>query len=275
MSGAKIKNLIILILAITTAMLLALVIPMRRSQLRGEQEQHEKIAQLYASYDVQLDSAVLPAGATLYTIELASGAQESAAQALLGAQAVRQPDATRYAATYTSELGRCEFSRAGGFFAALSDQKSVNDLQKHAKKLLREMGCETFSVTQAAKTAAGTYELTATQSLLGVPVFDAALTLRYVNGALTQMSGTLFPGAGTITRVSEAACISCADAMLLLLSSRDRLGWVGSRIDQVQQGYVYTETAAGALRFVPGWRIDTDTGAFFVNGATREVRALA
>lgn len=273
MSGAKIKNLIILILAITTALLLVLVVPMRRSQLRGEREQHEKIAQLYAGYDVQLDSDVLPAGATLYTIELAAGGEEAAAQALLGQDAVRRSDATRYAATYTSERGRCEFSRAGGFFAALEGEKSVSDPQKHAKKLLREMGCEAFSVTQAQRVAAGTYELSATQSLLGVPVFGASLTLRYVNGALTQMSGTMFPGSESITRVSEDACISCADAMMLLLDSRDRLGWVGSRIEQVQQGYVYTETAAGALRFVPVWRIDTDTGAFFVNGATREVRA--
>ena len=65
-----------------------------------------------------------------------------------------------------------------------------------------------------------------------------------------------------------------ADALIALLDSRDRLGWVGSRIERVQQGYVYTETAAGTLRFVPGWRIDTDTGAFFVSGATREVRAV-
>lgn len=274
MSGAKIKNLIILILAITTALLLALVVPMRRSQLREEREQHEKIAQLYAGYDVQLDSGILPAGSTLYTIELAADSQDSAAQALLGADAVRRSDATRYAATYTSERGRCEFSRAGGFFAALDGGKSVSDARKHAQKLLRDMGCEPYAVSQAERVSAGTYELTAVQSLLGVPVFEAPLTLRYVNGALRQMSGTLFPGAQSITRVSEEACICCADAMLLLLSSRDRLGWVGSRIEQVQQGYIYTETAAGALRFVPGWRIDTDTGAFFVNGATREVRAM-
>ncbi len=274
MSGPKIKNLIILILAITAAFLLALVVPMRLSQAKAEQAQHEQIAELYARYDVQLDSAILPSSVTLYTIELGAGGEKSAATALLGADAVLQADATRYAAAYVSDTGRCEFSRAGGFFAALTGGSSASDLQKHAKKLLRELGYQTASLSEPVRAAAGIYELTATQSLLGVPVFDETLTLRYTNGTLTQLSGTFFTGGENITRVSEAACISCADALMLLLDSRDRLGWVGSRIDRVQQGYVYTETAAGALRFVPGWRIETDTGAFFVSGATREVRAV-
>lgn len=273
MSDGKIKNLIILILAIAAALLLALVVPTRLSLLRAEQAQHEKIAALYAQYDVQLRSDLLPSSATLYTIELASGGEDAAARALLGADAVRQADATRYAAAYSSEKGRCEFSRAGGFFASLTGSGG-KDIQKDAKKRLRELGYEAASLSEPVKTGAGTYELTASQSLLGVPVFDGTLTLRYTNGALSQLDGTFFTGSGNIRRVSEQACISCADAMLRLLDSRDRLGWVGSAITRVQQGYVYTETAAGALRFVPCWRIETDTGAFFVNGTTREVRAL-
>ena len=274
MSGPKIKNLIILILALAVAFLLALVVPLRMSQAKAEQAQHAQIAELYAGYDVQLDSAILPRSVTLYTIELGGRGEEAAAAALLGGEAERQEGATRYAAAYRSPGGRCEFSRAGGFDAALDGGEAAPDVQRHAEKLLREMGYCVWSLSGPVSDGEGAQEVTAVQSLLGVPVFDAALTLRYSGGVLTQISGTFFPGGESITRVSEDACISCADALIALLDSRDRLGWVGSRIERVQQGYVYTETAAGTLRFVPGWRIDTDTGAFFVSGATREVRAV-
>lgn len=272
MSGAKIKNLIILILALTAAFLLALVIPLRLSQSKAERAQHEQIAALYARDDVQLDSAILPRSATLYTIELASGGEDAAAKALLGDGAARSSDATRYAAVYTSEAGRCEFSRAGGFYAALTDGPHAGDAARHAKKFLHQMGYDAASVA-TTETDNISATLTATQSLLGVPVFDQTLTLTYMDGALQTLSGSFFTGSDSITRVSESACVPCADALLALLRGRDQLGWVGSRIDRVLQGYVYTETASGALRFVPGWRIETDTGAFFVNGITREVRA--
>ena len=274
MSGAKIKNLIILILALTVVFLLVLVVPLRMSQSWAEQAQHAQIAELYAGYDVQLDSAALPTSVTLYTIELGAGGEQTAAAALLGGSAQLQADATRYAAAYTAPTGRCEFSRAGGFYAALTGGEQTSDVQKHAERLLREMGYQAFSLSASGGADEDEQQITATQSLLGVPVFGETLTLRYTGGVLTQMSGTFFTGGENITRVSEDACISCADALIALLGSRDRLGWVGSRIDRVQQGYVYTETAAGTLRFVPGWCIDTDTGAFFVSGATREVRPM-
>ena len=112
------------------------------------------------------------------------------------------------------------------------------------------------------------------QEVCGVPVFESALTFTYRNNALSRVDGTYYP-AGEIVRVSQSACISCADALVALLSSRDQLGWVGSEIVSCEQGYVHSETASSALRFVPVWRIETDAGSFYVNGVTREVRQLA
>ena len=65
-----------------------------------------------------------------------------------------------------------------------------------------------------------------------------------------------------------------ADALVVSLLSRDSLGWVGSEILSCEQGYVHSETASSAMRFVPVWRIETDAGTFHVSGITREVRQL-
>ena len=73
----------------------------------------------------------------------------------------------------------------------------------------------------------------------------------------------------------QTCALPISDALVALLSSRDSLGWVGSEIVSCEQGYVHSETASSALRFVPVWRIETDAGSFYVNGITREVRQLA
>jgi hypothetical protein len=162
---------------------------------------------------------------------------------------------------------------SGGFSAAPDGTYTASDPVSGTKKLLRSMGFDAASVSDPVRLSAGVYEVTATQKILGVPVFSEGLRFSYTNGALTDVSGVFFLS-GTVARVSEDACISCADALTALLAARDTLGWVGSKIQAVRQGYQYAETASASARLIPVWRIDTDTGSFFVNGITREITAV-
>ena len=136
------------------------------------------------------------------------------------------------------------------------------------------MDFDAASIAEPERESAGVYSVCAVQSLFGVPVFESALTFTYRNSILSAVEGTYYPAAETV-RVSEDACLSCADALVCLLSSRDQLGWVGSQILSCTQGYLQSETASSTMRFVPVWRIETDTGSFYVNGTTREVRQIA
>ena len=62
---------------------------------------------------------------------------------------------------------------------------------------------------------------------------------------------------------------------MAFLDARYDLGWVGSAIESVVQGYARSETAAAAaVHLTPVWRLETDTGVFQVNGLTREVTAV-
>ena len=164
-------------------------------------------------------------------------------------------------------------SRAGELTARLTGATQAHDLARATKRYLRSMDFAVASVSEPLRESAGVYSVTAVQSLCGVPVFESALTFTYRNSALSRVDGTFYP-AGETVRVSENACISCADALVCLLSSRDSLGWVGSEILSCEQGYVHSETASSAMRFVPVWRIETDAGTFHVSGITREVRQL-
>ena len=140
------------------------------------------------------------------------------------------------------------------------------------QRRLRGMGYTVWQTQPAVRQADGIYALGVEQALLGMPVFGGTLTFTYQDGALRAADGVFYPESGSIARVSEEACISCADALTQILASCDALGWVGSQITGMQQGYLHSETATSALRFTPVWRVETDTTVFYVNGITREVR---
>lgn len=275
MSVQKIKNLILLILALAVVFLTLLVIPTKTAQAREETALHDRLETLFSENGVQLDGSALPQSLRLYTISLDGIPQAagSAVSVLLGSSAEVQDDTVRYSSVYTSARGACSVTANGAFSASLDGSLAYSDPVAGTKKLLRSMGFTAAAVSEAARKSAGVYAVTATQQILGVPVFSDGLTFTYTNGALESVEGVFFPGS-TFTRVSDSASISCADALVELLASRDSLGWVGSRITLVQQGYEHFDTASAAVRLVPVWRIDTDTGSFVVNGMTREITAV-
>ncbi len=273
MPVSKIKNLILLILSVCVIFLLALVVPQRLEQARAEREIHDRLEELFASYDIQLAAESLPVSESLYAVEL--GAQESAAEqaalALLGQEAAAADDSTRFAPSYASDAGTCSMTLDGAFHAGLRGRAAASDILRDAEKVLSQLGFSHGALSQPVRQSAGVFRVDAAQQLLGVPVFSEGLHLTYVNNVLTEIDGVFYTGGGQITRISEAACISCADALVSLLSSRDQLGWVGSSVLSVRQGYRYAESASASMRLIPVWMIETDTGTFQVGGLTGEV----
>ena len=272
MPVSKLKNLILLILALATAFLLALVVPLRLSQTHSEQRLHEQLEQLFAASGIQLTTQHLPQSRQLCVIE-AGGIQtaaSTAATALLGQTVLLEEDSTRYTLHYTSAAGICSFSPDGSFSAALTGVTASGAPLSHAKDLLRRMGYEAASIEARPRADGGT-DIVSTQSVLDVPVLSGTLTLSYdASGALTALTGSFFP-ADELLRVGDSVSCSCADALVALLSRRDTLGWVGSSVTVMTQGFRRADSASAAARLTPVWRIDTDAGSFYVSGVTREV----
>lgn len=269
MSAARIKNLVLLILALTAAFLLAAVIPARTALVRQRREMLQTLRGLFEAQQISLELEQLPDSETLYTVEL-TGEPLSAVSALLQEPAEPAPDATRFEGRYTAASGSVTTGLSGAFRAELTGSEPVRDPQTHTERLLQNMQLRTGPV-ETVRESAGVTLCSAGQQLLGVPVFDAELQFRYEDDRLVSVTGVCFPGAAALSRVSEAACISCADALTAFLRSRNDLGWLGSRVLSVTQGYVYAEAAA-ATRLAPIWRIETDTDVFRVSGITAEIR---
>lgn len=268
MSVSKIKNLILLILALAAAFLLVLVVPSRTRQSREARELHEKLSKQFEAYDVTLEGDSLPTSATLFSVEPAGAEELTVMRVLLGETVQAEETATRYESRYVSELGECTLTHSGQISASFYGGKTVRDPEGNTRKLLRGMQLQAAELE--TEQTGGTVSVHVEQQLLGVPVCSEGLDFIYENDVLTAVSGTVFLKTDSLMRTSEQTCISCADALVRLLSGRDSLGWMGSRISGLEQCYRPVETASG-LRLIPVWRIKTDTGTFVVNGITREV----
>ena len=278
MPASKVKNIILLILALVNVLLLCLVTPLARERRVEAEETAAQLEALFGRYDIRLDAGTLPDTRTLYTLEFSPGddAGVSAMQALLGDMVLAEDDSTRYLRTYSSALGTCSISRSGELSARLEQSQQVGDLEKAARDQMKEMGVEAVQVELPVRRSAGVYTVTVYQKLQDVPVFSAALQFTFQNSELARLEGTVYFDVTGLSRTDDTACISCADALVAFLGSRDELGWVGASVTDAAQGYLRSGTASAAVvRLTPGWKIHTDTGAFWVNGITREVTAMA
>ena len=277
MPVSKLKTLAILILLLANLALLVLVVPSRLATARDAATLHDSLCSLYEAQEITLTPDAIPDTVPLYVLELkeTDAGSLQAAKALLGEELLMQDDSSRYLSTYRSGSGTCSISRSGEFSAQLTGQEERGDLKASSRKLLKNMGFSFEPLPDAERVRAGVYTVTATQQILGMPVFSGDLVLTWSNSRLTAIDGFFFPGTDSLTRVSDNACLSAADALIAFLSARYELGWVGSAVTGLQQGYIRSETAAAAVRLTPVWRLETDTGTFQINGMTGEVTAVS
>ena len=271
MSASRMKNLIILVLTLCALGLLCIAVPNRLSQTHEQRQMLQELKTLYDSYGLSIDLGELPRSPVLYSVELSEDGAQTAAQALLGAKAAAAGE-SGFESAFSSELGTLHVTRTGGFSAVLTGGGRVKSPEKAAEKLLRAMEFQYQTLTREPSED-GSVRICASQTLLGVPVLGSQLTLSYTDEHLTAVEGTFYTGGSSITRVSEQEVISAADALAQLLARRDALGWVGSAVTGLTQGYLPSDLAGTGIRFVPVWLVETDAGGFFINGITREITA--
>ncbi len=277
MPYSKLKNLMILLLALVNLLLGCLILPLHLERQRQRDLEAKELETLFLSCGVNLAVEPPSVGRALYILEFSPkpDAIPPAARAILGEGALAQDGSLPYLSLYTSAAGRCQISRDGSVDAHLAGKAATGSFEREIGTLLEGMRVEAASISDPVRQGAGVYTVTAIQELLGMPVFSSALDFTFRSGALVRIEGDAFFDTTGLCRVGDDECASCAGALVAFLGSRDKLGWVGAELSGVCQGYLRVETASAAVvRLVPGWRISTDTGSFWVNGITLEVSPL-
>ncbi len=268
MSRSNVKNLIILILLLVNGFLLALVLPSRLSDLRQRQQARESLAQLYEQAGVTLSAADIPDTKALYAMDLPMEFDGiSAASAVLGDQMLST------GTELSSSLGHGTLTEDGTLSLTVTDAAPAADPEVHTRQLLADMGVS-FQTLRRSTPYPNAEVYTASFAASRVPLFSHSLTFLYEDGSLKEISGTL-PSRAEPRRTGTAVCVSAEDALVAFLSRRLEVGWMGSSILSVTQGYHPRWVPAQNLfRLQPAWCIRTDSGDYLVDGLTCSVTIL-
>jgi hypothetical protein len=173
---------------------------------------------------------------------------------------------------YKSEKGQASFRGTGefDFLLEVGEIPMGNDPIGTAKKILRKMGIDSgsnndFVVTEDKN---GSDNIILTCSWNGNYVFDNKVSFVFSDDSLILISGR---------RVFDSLVSSengySLDAPTILMRFLDLVkveGRISSVILDLKPGYVMNVSSSSISELTPVWRIETDTGIYYINGLTGE-----
>lgn len=270
MEWRRVKNMIILILAIVNAALLVLVVTRRSEVLRYEQSALSQTVRVLAERGIAVEEDALSAGGCALPRTTGRSIPQEAklASALLGEQ-VEGVNLGGGLYTYRTGVGQVSIRPGGELSAALNEAPRwrTNDPLNHAAGILEDMGIQARRVS--AELADGTGRLVFRQLVDKTPVFSCQVTFYYESGRLTTLTGSLL--AFEAAPEEQAGLLALPTVLMRFLEGVLESGDVCTSISLVEPGYRATRSFSGAVRLSPAWLISTNTGDYYVDGVTGEL----
>lgn len=271
MPWSKLKNIILVILAVTNLCLLVQVaVPAIQSGQLLSQAREQAIAFLRGR-GVQVDEHIIPdeIGLSPQIAERDLIREEQAAAALLGGPVTAEARGGEVY-RYFNEKGSVQFHSDGACAAQLEPEAFVlrEDRASDCLSLLERMGLNGEILEENGDT------LIFRQTWEGAPLFTQEITLVCQGEGLAaiaagrQLLAVPQPDAARQT-------ITVATALIDFLNGVGALGDVCNRIDSIEAGYVTSVSLSGATVLTPVWRVTTNTGAYQLDTVTGGVTRVS
>ena len=269
MERYRLKNIIILILALLNAFLLVALGIRGTEERTARRTQQQELVSLFAADGMTLDPALIPAETELsaYTLLRDEELEKNAAAFWLGTISERTSQGGGIY-TYSGSHGAAVFRDTGSF--DIAGTLSSED----AEALCRDF-CKKFSYTEPVftldETGSGSGTATALRQWNGTSVSNCAVLFTLNNGVITAISGSLLPDSGTAVE-EEQPLLSAFAALTAFQQMRHESSSVVSTITEINLCYELQSTTASPMTLVPSWHIVTDTASFYVNCSSGAVR---
>ncbi|MBQ3134311.1 MAG: hypothetical protein IJB75_00670 [Oscillospiraceae bacterium] len=268
MEVSKLKNIVIIVLALLNLCLLALSGGRRMQDVRSREQARASAIEVIRAGGVSIDEVAVPKEMNLLPMVAQRDLKEEALQAgnLLGGEVTveaRGGEVYRYtnAAGWLQVHGTGQYSAQMTGGEALTEQERPED---HAAKLLERLGIQSRAVTN--NVAKGQGEVVLDQMLNGAALLDCRVTVRYQDGFAVQISGNRrLPGR---TEQVEYAPIAVSTALMRLYNGLNDMGDVYSAIRSITPAYLLSAEGGGSVRLTPVWQVETDTGVYRLDTIT-------
>lgn len=275
MRWSKIKNIIILLLAVVNLCLLVITFSQTWMAKQGDRELREQMVTVLEQNGIEYLPRTIPGAMPLTGTRVAQVLPDKATAAVLVGE-ISQTQTAWARTTYTGTLGSVTFSDNGTVEASFAPgtwplgEEDVQAPEKWGQAILEGLG---VSVKPGpAQKRDGETVLTYTQLWNGAEVPDAAVELVYrEDEGLTGLSGRLL--LGVAENVPERETISAATALARFLEGLKQGGYGCSQVVEMYPGYDLEGTTTVTL--TPTWYLTTDVWPwrFGVNAYTGAMTA--
>ncbi len=266
MDRRRLKNIIILILALLNGFLLFSLAQRRASEREAFRRTAEQLSVLFAGDGMTLEpgavSREVPPGGV--SLDRDAALEQEAAAFLLG-KPLSASDQGGGIFRYAGAAGEALFRSGGGFEAA--GTLAEKDVEDFCRDFCRAFSYEEPEVRLDGE---GNGVFTAAGVFGKLPVFNCAVTFTVENGVLTAVAGTLLPKEGTVSPGEEP--LSAAGALAAFQRMRRESGAVVSAVTDTRLCYEL-QTSGTAMSLTPAWQIATDMEDYYVNCFTGAVTA--
>ena len=262
MKTSRIKNIIIVILALMNAFLLVLLLGRQNQQRIAYERSVEQLSLLLTNNGIAFDTSLLPGDVSYPAAELSHDAATEAAfaRALLGDDA--EARSTGGSSVYESERGSLQFRTNGTVDGSLN--RPVEDPVDFLSSTFSDLG---YRFDTVALNSVGSGTVTAVRKVDSVKIFNAPLIFTFENGTLISVSGSFLP---SVTLTESVDGMDAISTLVRFLDYRNTNGLVCTQIIHLENGYLL-QSAAVSPKLVPAWHIMTDVSEYYVNSATGEI----
>ena len=263
MKTSRIKNIIIVILALVNAFLLVLLLGRHNQQRIAYERSVEQLSLLLTGNGIAFDTALLPGDASFPSAGLSRDADTEAAfaRALLGDGVTTRSTGGSF--VYEGDAGSLQFRTNGTVDGKVN--RPVNDPADFLSAVLSDLGYRADVSSALSATGSGT--AAAVYEADGAVIFNAPLFFAFEKNVLTSVSGSFL---SSLTLAAPAGGADAITALVRFLDYRNSNGLVCTQITSLDRGYLLQSSTASA-KLVPAWHIATDVSEYYVNSATGEI----
>ena len=266
MPWTKLKNIILLILALTNLFLLALVVSQSLQSSRQISQTREHTILFLTERGVQIEEDILPQAIELLpqSVERDMEQEQQCAAALLKGE-VEQEARGGEIYRYSNAQGWVQFHADGSFSAYLEPGVySGEDLQQAGMAALEAVGFEGTLLEETEDS------LTFQETWNDVPLFGQRVNVLFTGEGVITISGQRLTGEPKADQTRQTITVSTA--LVRFLNGVSTMGDVCNRIDRVEEGYLCSATLTGAMSLTPVWQVTTDIGTYQLDTVTGVVQ---
>ncbi|MDR0915967.1 MAG: hypothetical protein LBN02_02115 [Oscillospiraceae bacterium] len=270
MSVSRLKTFVIAALLLLCAMFLTLLISNAIAHNRERARIQDALVNTYQRSGVTVECALpVDDGAAVFVT-----VRDPFRESRLAVAAIGNCEQTESAAggisRFENDTGSIEFDTLGGFTVEYSQGADGKTPLSAARALLRSMKIDTGELSSVSE--GGFTTVTAHVRFKKSEIVNARVTFEFADGLLRRVTGR------NVTRAEKSAAdtkfYDLQTLMVSLLGSISRGDIRCTSITAVNGAYLMGVTAFGDGTLVPGWRVVTDAGEWFLNAETGQCEVV-